>query len=53
LSGIATALETAFDGGFEKTCTRPIAAEYAKLLKADLSRINKIVSALQQHGKEI
>jgi hypothetical protein len=53
LSAIATALEVAFDGGFEKTCTRAIAAEYAKMFKADLRKINAVVSELHQYGKEV
>jgi ParB-like nuclease domain len=53
LSAIATALEVAFDGGFEKTCTHAVAAEYAKMFKADLTRINKVVSGLERYGKEV
>jgi ParB-like chromosome segregation protein Spo0J len=53
LSGVATALEVAFDGGFEKTCTRAIALEYVKMFKTELTRINRIVSRLEKYGKEV
>jgi ParB-like chromosome segregation protein Spo0J len=53
LSGVATALEVVFDGGFEKTCTRAIALEYAKMFKAELNRINRLVSRLEKYGKEV
>ena len=53
LSGIATALEFSFDGGFEKTCTPEKATEYAKKIKSDLSAIRKVVAQLEKYGKGI
>jgi hypothetical protein len=52
LEGITTGLESVFDGGFERSCTRAMAAETAAALAGYSARLNRVVRRLRAYGTE-
>lgn len=52
LEGITTGLETAFHGGFERSCTRTMAAETAAALAGYSARLNRVARRLRAYGTE-
>lgn len=50
ISGVATALEAAFAGGYEKSFTADIANDFTSTARRDLARIDKIIGQIQQYG---
>ena len=51
LRGILDGLTFMFDGGFEKTLTPEIAADYARKLRAEQRRLGTLISQINDHGK--
>lgn len=51
LRGMLDGLTAIFDGGFEKTFTPEIAADYARKLKAEQRRLGTLINQLDSHGK--
>lgn len=51
LRGILDGLTLVFDGGFEKTLTPEIAADYARKLRAEQRRLGTLISQINDHGK--
>jgi hypothetical protein len=53
IAGVATALEAVFTGGFEKSFTPETAADFAKQLKIEVGRINKVIREIEHYGKDL